>query len=224
MMTHWHVCHDCSWLIHMCAMTFEWGIFLGDDMWHDICLCDVMHACVTWLIHLCHDVWMGNVFGWWYVSWHVYMWHDACMCAMTPSFMPWTFDGECSWVMISDVAFVRSWHTYHIWICQIYIYMYVYVYIYIYKSSMRHEFSVGTSFGWWYWDITYAYATWRIHRCAMTHTYIWMYIYICKYIKICINIYTYTQPYTYISSMCDEFSVGTSCELWYGTWHMHVSW
>jgi len=40
-----HVCHDSF----ICAMTSEWGVFLGDDMWRDI------YAHVIWRMRVCHD-------------------------------------------------------------------------------------------------------------------------------------------------------------------------
>jgi len=49
----------------ICAMTFEWGMYSGDDMCRDMCTCDMTHVCVPWLLHSCHGLSMGSVLEWW---------------------------------------------------------------------------------------------------------------------------------------------------------------
>ena len=44
-------------------------------------LCHVTNPCVTWLIHVWHDL-----------GWLIHMWHDSLMCDMTDPYVTWLID------------------------------------------------------------------------------------------------------------------------------------
>jgi len=101
-MTHLHV----TWLIPMCrTLMYTWH---GAYMWHDayirdktpssssyvrhfLCIHDVTHPYVPWLINTCHDSFLSGIphsyvmYTHAYVTWLIHMWHDSCICDMTSS-------------------------------------------------------------------------------------------------------------------------------------------
>jgi len=46
------------------------------------------HACVTWLIHVLHDLLIRDMTHS-HVTWLIFMWHDPFICDMTHSYVTW---------------------------------------------------------------------------------------------------------------------------------------
>jgi len=111
-------------------------------MCHDSFIGAMTHSYVPWLIHMCHDSFICAMTHS-YVPWLIHMWHDSFICAMTHSYVPWLIH------VCHDSFMCAVTHSCVPWLIHM-----------CYDSFIR--------------AMTNPYVPWLIHiyTCAMTHSYV----------------------------------------------------
>ena len=213
-MTKDDVCHEeclicATWRIGMCDMTHSY-------VWHD------SFICVTWLIHMCdmtHYVWrdlsMCVIFchvkhDEWFIcaTWlihmckmtHSYVWHNSIDYAM----YVWHDIYKCAMSrrLISQVTHI--WHS---------------------LIQRNGAFSTWTSGGFDSKSHWHACATWLIHMCDMTHSYVQHDSFIC--VSWLIHMCYMTHSYVWHDSFIFVTWLMTDSYVWHDsfscvTWLIHM--
>jgi len=146
-----------SWLTRIrCRQLSHYHQLNPRGTWHDLCIRDMTHTYVTWLIHMWHDSFICDVTHS-YMTWPIHMLHDSFTCDMTHSHVTWLIhmwhgSFTCNMTHSHWTWLIHMWHDLSTW-------------------DMTHSHLTWLSC---IRDVTRTYVAWRCIG-NVTHTYvIWL--------------------------------------------------
>ena len=199
-----HVCLWKDWCMHV-----TWLLCQGEGEWNELCMyvASVLYVSHTYVIQAWHEIHMGHICMWLYVTWHRVIYVCGSMSRdiglyMYVAWVIYVFDVRLelrmcvTWLMhVRDTTHVCVWHDSYIYVTWL-IWQGEGIWIvlawYMYVCDMTHAWMWHTSFVYVTWlmyvcDVTHSYVwhdsficvTWLIHMCDVTHSYVWHDSFIC---------------------------------------------
>jgi len=260
----WHNSFICvTWLAHMCDMNHSrsWrGLFACVTMscsrvtwlihiWLDSFMCDVIHACVIWILRSWHDfvhIWHNSFIcvrtrsyvthdsflrdmSCEYVAGLVHMWHVSFICDPSPSYVPCLLH-ICYMTHSYVTSLIHTWHD--TFICVTWL---VHMWQDSFMCNLTRSYVSRDSF---LRDVSRSHVTWLIHTHHSFMSHMNMNESSYSYVTLTHSCVNMTRSYSYVTWTSDvyewvmshvsethgEMTPSSTCDLTrsYVTWLVHL--